>query len=93
MHSFLRTRTVLLAALCSLGLAVLVPSVSATVEPAKPKPGVPGKRGFRLFARTLGGHEPSTFQVRSLRTDLRQEGEDARASGGNRLGRWRRQSR
>jgi hypothetical protein len=54
MHSFLRTRTVLLAALCSLGLAVLVPSVSATVEPAKPKPGVPGKRGFRLFARTLG---------------------------------------
>jgi hypothetical protein len=53
MHSFLRTRTVLLAALCSLGLAVLAPAASAAVE-AKPKPGVPGKRGFRLFARTLG---------------------------------------
>jgi hypothetical protein len=54
MHSFLRTRTVLLAALCSLGLAVLTPTASAALEPAKPKPGVPGKRGFRLFARTLG---------------------------------------
>ncbi|HET6578213.1 MAG TPA: hypothetical protein VFG66_07820 [Gemmatimonadales bacterium] len=50
----MRTRTVLLAALCSLALAVLVPPASATVEPAKPKPGAPGKRGFRLFARTLG---------------------------------------
>ena len=32
---------------------------------------------LRVFARTLGGHEPSTFQVRSLRTDLRQEGDIA----------------
>ena len=54
MHSFLRTRTVLLAALCSLGLAVLAPTASATLAPAKPKPGVPAKKGFRLFARTLG---------------------------------------
>jgi len=54
MHSFLRSRTVLLAALCSLGLAVVAPTASAAVAPAKPKPGVPGKRGFRLFARTLG---------------------------------------
>ena len=54
MHSFLRTRTVLLAALCSLGLAVLMPTASAALEPAKPKPGQPGTRGFRLFARTLG---------------------------------------
>ncbi len=55
MHSFLRTRTVLVAALCSLGLAVLAPTASAATAPAKPKPGVPAKkRGFRLFARTLG---------------------------------------
>jgi hypothetical protein len=54
MHSFLRTRTVLLAALCSLGLAVLAPTASATLAPAKPKPGAPAKRSFRLFARTLG---------------------------------------
>jgi hypothetical protein len=54
MHSFLRSRTVLLAALCSLGLAVVAPAASATATSAKPKPGAPGKRGFRLFARTLG---------------------------------------
>jgi hypothetical protein len=54
MHSFLRSRTVLLAALCSLGLAVMAPAAAAAAAPAKPKPGVPGKRGFRLFARTLG---------------------------------------
>ncbi|HEX6616976.1 MAG TPA: hypothetical protein VF046_11790, partial [Gemmatimonadales bacterium] len=50
----MRSRTVLLAALCSLGLAVMAPAASAAAVPAKPKPGVPGKRGFRLFARTLG---------------------------------------
>ena len=54
MQSFLRSRTVLLAALCSLGLAVMAPAASAAAAPAKPKPGAPGKRGFRLFARTLG---------------------------------------
>ena len=32
-----------------------------------------------MFARTLDGHEASTFQVRSLRTDLRQEGDVAAA--------------
>jgi hypothetical protein len=53
MHSFLRTRTVLLAVLCSLGLAAAAPAASA-VEPAKPKPGAPATRGFRLFARSLG---------------------------------------
>ena len=31
----------------------------------------------QVFARTLEGHEPSTFQVRSLRTDLRQESDVA----------------
>jgi hypothetical protein len=34
---------------------------------------------LRAFAATLDGHEPSTFQVRSLRTDLRQEGDVAAA--------------
>ena len=33
----------------------------------------------RVFAGTLEGHEPSTFQVRSLRTDLRQESDVAAA--------------
>jgi hypothetical protein len=33
---------------------------------------------LRVFARTLDG-QPSTFQVRSLRTDLRQEGDVAAA--------------
>ena len=32
-----------------------------------------------IFASTLDSHEPSTFQVRSLRTDLRQEGDVAAA--------------
>jgi hypothetical protein len=32
-----------------------------------------------IFAFTLDGHEPSTFQVRSMRTDLRQEGDVAAA--------------
>jgi SnoaL-like domain len=32
-----------------------------------------------IFAFTLDSHEPSTFQVRSLRTDLRQEGDVAAA--------------
>lgn len=32
---------------------------------------------LRFFAGSLDGHEPSTFQVRSLRTDLRQEGDVA----------------
>jgi hypothetical protein len=32
-----------------------------------------------VFARTLDTYEPSTFQVRSLRTDLRQEGDVAAA--------------
>ena len=32
-----------------------------------------------IFGRTLGGHEASAFQVRSLRTDLRQEGDVAAA--------------
>lgn len=34
---------------------------------------------LRVFSRNLDGHEPSTFQVRSLRTDLRQEGDVAAA--------------
>lgn len=34
---------------------------------------------LRVFARTLDGHELSTFQVRSVRTDLRQEGDVAAA--------------
>jgi hypothetical protein len=34
---------------------------------------------LRVFARSLDTHEPSTFQVRSLRTDLRQEGDVAAA--------------
>jgi SnoaL-like domain len=34
---------------------------------------------LRVFAGTLDLHEPSTFQVRSLRTDLRQEGDIAAA--------------
>ena len=32
-----------------------------------------------IFAFTLGGHEAITFQVRSMRTDLRQEGDVAAA--------------
>ena len=32
-----------------------------------------------IFAFTLGGHEAGTFQVRSMRTDLRQEGDVAAA--------------
>ena len=32
-----------------------------------------------IFSRTLDGHEPSTFQVRSMRTDVRQEGDVALA--------------
>ena len=32
-----------------------------------------------IFSRTLDGHEPSTFQVRSMRTDVRQEGDVAAA--------------
>ena len=32
-----------------------------------------------IFARTLDGHDASTFQVRSLRTDIRQEGDVAAA--------------
>lgn len=34
---------------------------------------------LRSFSRQLDAHEPSTFQVRSLRTDLRQEGDVAAA--------------
>jgi hypothetical protein len=34
---------------------------------------------LRVFARGLGTHQPSTFQVRSLRTDVRQEGDVAAA--------------
>ena len=34
---------------------------------------------LRVFAHTLDAYEPSTFQVRSLRTDLRQEGDVAAA--------------
>jgi hypothetical protein len=34
---------------------------------------------LRVFAHDLDGHEPSTFQVRSLRTDLRQQGDVAAA--------------
>ena len=34
---------------------------------------------LRVVAGTLDGHQPSTFQVRSLRTDLRQEGDVAAA--------------
>ena len=32
-----------------------------------------------IFSCTLDGHEPSTFQVRSMRTDVRQEGDVAAA--------------
>ena len=34
---------------------------------------------LRVIARTLDGSDPSTFQVRSLRTDMRQEGDLAAA--------------
>ena len=34
---------------------------------------------LQVFARTPDNHEPSTFQVRSLRTDLRQESDVAAA--------------
>jgi hypothetical protein len=34
---------------------------------------------LQVFARGLGTHQPSTFQVRSLRTDVRQEGDVAAA--------------
>jgi SnoaL-like domain len=40
---------------------------------------VPIDSAVGIFSRTLGGHEASTFQVRSLRTDIRQEGDVAAA--------------
>src|SRR5262245_764529 len=40
---------------------------------------VPIDSALGIFARPLGGHEASTFQVRSLRTDIRQEGDVAAA--------------
>jgi hypothetical protein len=40
---------------------------------------VPIDSALGIFARTLDGHEASTFQVRSLRTDLRQEADVAAA--------------
>jgi SnoaL-like domain len=40
---------------------------------------VPIDSALGIFGRTLGGHEASTFQVRSLRTDIRQEGDVAAA--------------
>jgi hypothetical protein len=40
---------------------------------------VPIDSALGIFARTLDGHEASTFQVRSLRTDIRQEGDVAAA--------------
>jgi SnoaL-like domain len=40
---------------------------------------VPIDSALGIFARTLDGYEASTFQVRSLRTDLRQEGDVAAA--------------
>ncbi|HEX2217478.1 MAG TPA: nuclear transport factor 2 family protein [Gemmatimonadales bacterium] len=40
---------------------------------------VPIDSALRVIGRTLGSSDPSTFQVRSLRTDLRQEGDLATA--------------
>lgn len=40
---------------------------------------VPIDSALGIFARTLDIHEASTFQVRSLRTDIRQEGDVAAA--------------
>ena len=40
---------------------------------------VPIDSALGIFARTLDGYQVSTFQVRSLRTDVRQEGDVAAA--------------
>jgi hypothetical protein len=72
MHSFLRTRTVLLATVCAIGLATVTPppaAAAATVAAAaKPKPGP--KKSFRLFARTLGA-----FTINRVYCGLNSDGE------------------
>ncbi len=72
MHSLLRTRTVLLAAVWAFALAAVTPPAvveAATVTAAaKPKPGP--KKSFRLFARTLGA-----FTVNRVLCGLNSDGE------------------
>ncbi len=71
MHSFLRTRTVLLATVGAIGLATVTPPAveAATVAAvAKPKPGP--KKSFRLFARTLGA-----FTINRIYCGLNSDGE------------------
>jgi hypothetical protein len=73
MHSFLRTRTVLLGVVGAFALAAVTPpevvNAATVTAAARPKPGAP-KRSFRLFARSLGA-----FTVNRVLCGLNADGE------------------